>query len=363
MKLRNILIVDDEITHLEAIIDIFEETEPSYQVLQAFNTNTAFDIANKEIPDLIITDWEMPNNSGIELIKKLKSSTNTKDIPVIMCSGKMTSSENLETALKAGAVDYIRKPIDKIELIARTKANLHLADSYTKIKNLNESKDKFFSIIGHDLKGPINSVSSFTFLLKNHIDFITKEEIKTIADDLYKSQDNLYRLLENLLEWSRSQIGLIDFVPKQFNLNELLNENIELLSPQAANKKILISNNTNEDLIICLHKASISTVVRNLISNAIKFTQEHGRIFIEYQKYDKEVVVSVIDNGVGMEEEIIEKIFRIDTKYSTNGTAKEKGTGLGLILCKEFVEKNGGSIWVESKKSDGSKFKFSLPIE
>jgi signal transduction histidine kinase len=229
------------------------------------------------------------------------------------------------------------------------------------LEELNATKDKLFSIIGHDLKGPLNSLTSFSSLLLNHIDKISKEEIKILSQDIDKSLKNLFTLLENLLEWSRSQTGSIDFIPENFDLADVLNENEILLKVQAQNKKITVVNENILDLPVSLHRNSINTVVRNLLSNAIKFTPEGGKVTLNAEASGKNYIISISDTGVGMSEVAIQKLFKIGTKHSTLGTAKEKGTGLGLILCKDFVEKNGGTINVESKEGEGSRFYFTVP--
>jgi signal transduction histidine kinase len=229
------------------------------------------------------------------------------------------------------------------------------------LQQLNATKDKFFSILGHDLKGPLNSLTSFSGLLINHTDSLSKDEIKMLALDLDKSLKNLFALLENLLEWSRSQTGNIEFKPERFDLASVLETNKELLKVQAQNKTIAIENACKAEVVVNAHRHSINTVIRNLISNAIKFTPEGGAIIINAQQAQDEVMVSVADNGIGMTPEVISKLFRIDTKLTTKGTADEKGTGLGLILCKEFIEKNGGRIGVDSKPGEGTVFYFTLP--
>ncbi len=227
------------------------------------------------------------------------------------------------------------------------------------LQEINDTKDKLFSIIGHDLKGPLNSFTAFSSLLINHADKLTKEEIKTLSVDLDKSLKNLMALLENLLEWSRSQTGNIDFKAEEFDLSTMLSENIELLKGQAANKKITLISEYKTGLLAKAHSNSINTVVRNLLSNAIKFTPEGGKITLNIEE-GKQWLVSVTDTGVGMSQATIHSLFELGTKHSTLGTAKEKGTGLGLILCKDFVEKNGGTIGVESVEGKGSKFYFTV---
>jgi signal transduction histidine kinase len=198
-------------------------------------------------------------------------------------------------------------------------------------------------------------------LLINYFDSLSKEEIQTLAKDLDKSLKNLYSLLDNLLEWARSQTGNINFTPEQLDLTSILEENKELLKVQAGNKEISIIQNRTLPLTIFTHKHSITTVIRNLVANSIKFTPAGGKITIDALEREKDVIVSIADTGVGMSEQTIQKLFRIDSKVSTLGTANEKGTGLGLVLCKDFVEKNGGKLWVESKEGAGSTFYFSIP--
>ena len=230
------------------------------------------------------------------------------------------------------------------------------------LQELNQTKDKFFSIISHDLKGPLNSLTSFSHLLINHTESLSKDEIRMLASDLDKSVRNLLTLLENLLEWSRSQTGNIDFTPETFDLHELLEKTRSLLESQAANKNIIISVEKTDECCVNLHKASISTVVRNLAANAIKFTPEGGMVTLSARIDEGRLTLQVADNGLGISQSVMDKLFRLDSKHTTLGTANEKGTGLGLILCREFVEKNGGKIDVQSVVGKGSVFSLTFPI-
>ncbi len=245
--------------------------------------------------------------------------------------------------------------------IALQAAHARVAQQNVQLQNLNATKDKFFSIISHDLKGPLNSFTSFSRMLIDHTDSLTREEIQMLAREINNNLKNLFTLLENLLEWSRSQTGNIEFRPEPFDLRELLVQNRDLLKAQAANKGITIRYDEGEPCITNAHKHSVNTVIRNLISNAIKFTPSSGAITLSIRRETGDFVVSIADTGVGMSPETLKKLFRIDTKYTTQGTANEKGTGLGLILCKDFIEKNGGSIGVESHEGKGSVFFFRLP--
>jgi len=239
--------------------------------------------------------------------------------------------------------------------------NLKVKAQNDELEDLNATKDKFFSIISHDLKGPLNSRTAFSGLLMNHTSSLSTEEIQMLAKDLDNSLKNLFALLENLLQWSRSQTGNIEFKAEEFDLTEMLNDNKKLLEKQAANKNISMEVKNTKPITAKAHPNSISTVIRNLLSNSIKFTNENGQIKMGIVEESNRFVVKIADNGVGMPKDVASKIFRIDTKHSTQGTAKEKGTGLGLILCKEFIEKNGGEIWVKSEEGKGTIFSFSIP--
>lgn len=266
------------------------------------------------------------------------------------------------TVVIAGLVFYLYRSKQKSNQVLQA-ANQKIIQQNTELQQLNATKDKFFSIISHDLKGPLNSLTSFSGLLINYFDSLSKEEIQTLAKDLDKSLKNLFALLENLLEWSRSQTGAIEFKPEAFNVSDLMQENTDLLNAQARVKEITLSYSGSQPIMVMAHKNSVTTVIRNLISNAIKFTPKGGTITLSATRNNEEAFISIADSGVGMSKEVIDKIFRIDAKHSTKGTADEKGTGLGLVLCKDFVEKNNGSIGVQSEEGKGSTFYFTLPAQ
>lgn len=250
----------------------------------------------------------------------------------------------------------------------KQKANSQLQESNEKIsqqneelQELNATKDKFFSIISHDMKGPLNSLTSFSGLIMNHGDALSKEEIKMLATDLDKSVKNLYRMLENLLDWARSQSGRIELKPEDFDVQEEIQKVADVLGPSAENKEIKLDTSQSNAIAVHGDRNTINTVIRNLVSNAIKFTLKDGTVSVITNEWADGVEVEVRDSGVGMPPEVLKKLFRIDEKHSTKGTNNEKGTGLGLILCKEFVEMNGGTIAVESTPGKGSTFRFTIP--
>jgi len=250
-----------------------------------------------------------------------------------------------------------------MDITEKKMAQRKLEQYLEELKELNATKDRFFSIIAHDLKNPFGALKNLSDILYSMYNDFSEEERLEIISEMYKSSNKLYELLENLLTWSRSQRGTIQFNPEETNLKLITNNCVELLKESANNKSIKLQDEVSEELVVNCDVNMITTVVRNLITNAIKFTPENGEITVFAEKTENEVIVAVRDTGIGISDEDKQILFRIDVHHTTIGTSQEKGTGLGLILCKEFVEKHGGKIWVESEIGKGSTFKFTIPIK
>jgi signal transduction histidine kinase len=244
-----------------------------------------------------------------------------------------------------------------------TTINAEIELKNSKLQELNATKDKFFGIIAHDLKNPFNAILGFSNLLITSNNQYNQGQTMEIIGMMHTSAKNAYKLLENLLEWSRSQTGAIDYKPENLILKEFVIENENLCENLAKEKNISISNEIPEDLVVCADQYMLSTILRNLITNAIKFTHKGGNITITSILQDAAITIAVCDTGIGMDEYTRNKLFKINEKISIVGTEQERGTGLGLLLCKEFVEKHGGKIWVESELYRGSNFKFSIPFK
>ena len=258
-----------------------------------------------------------------------------------------------------------------LQIEGKNKTLLKQKDGFqifaTELEKANKTKDKFFSIIAHDLKSPFSALMGFSDLLlesHNEIDSKEREEyIRHIKDGSIKT----FKLLENLLTWAQSQTGKINYTPVEINTEELITEIIELLEEPANNKDIKLISNAEKELLLQADKNMLHTVIRNLVSNAIKFTPKGGEIVVKTQtivfENDQKIVeISVKDSGVGIPPEIRDKLFKITENVTTKGTENESGTGLGLILCQEFVERHGGKIWVESEVGNGSEFLFTIPF-
>lgn len=390
MKQQVILCVDDEVIVLNAIKEqlqqsfgreiIIEVAESADEALEIFNELL---LEGMEFP-VVLADFIMPGTRGDEFLSAFhKKSPLTK---TIMLTGQ-ASIEGVGNAVnRANLYRYISKPWDKEDLVltireaivsfnqesiikAQNAELLELNLSLEKkveertqeLRELNATKDKFFSIIAHDLKNPFNTLMGFTELLRDNFDNFEQKQIKNYIGILFETSRSSYTLLKNLLDWSRSQTGRLIIQPEKVDLNGLVNNVLRLVDLPAKKQNIVIDNNIPTGTFAFADINTVDTIIRNLVSNAVKFTKDEGIIKIESSIGKDEVIVCVADNGVGISEDNLHKLFKIDQSFSTDGTESETGTGLGLVLCKEFVEKNNGKIWVESKPDLGSKFYFSLP--
>ncbi|NJO90673.1 MAG: PAS domain S-box protein [Chloroflexia bacterium] len=248
------------------------------------------------------------------------------------------------------------------DITERKRVEADIKQKNETLSKLNSDKDLFLSIIAHDLKGPFNTVLGFLDLLKKNLHQYDMDKIEKFISIVNTSAHSYFHLLEDLLLWARSQSGRMPYNPQYLNYLQVFQYVSEVLGSIANTKNIKINNIANEEITLWGDLDMLKTVLRNLVSNAIKFNNEGGKVDICAERKEMFVTISVSDDGIGMEPEIITNLFDIRKTISTEGTAKESGTGLGLILCKEFVEKHGGEIWVESEVGKGSVFYFTLPL-
>ena len=236
-------------------------------------------------------------------------------------------------------------------------------DLSVELEKANVTKDKFFSIIAHDLKGPLGNFYALSKMFVDKFEKFTPDKIREMVKQLHTSASQSYKLLENLLDWSRLQLGRMEFKPEPVTVTEVVGANIDLLKTQAQEKELSLVDSTDPGHMVIADRNMLSTVLRNLISNAIKFTPRGGTVTITSAAGDDDGIITatIADTGIGMSADIVASIFDIGTQHTTLGTEKEKGTGLGLCLCREFIDKNEGQLWVESTPGNGSQFSFSLP--
>lgn len=359
-KISTILLVDDVAANLKLLGEIL--ITEGYKIRQVSSGRQALKVAEKESVDLILLDIMMPDMDGYEVCRQLKNNHGLKDIPVIFISA-LNDTGNIVKALVSGGVDYINKPFQAQEVLARVRTHLKLRCQSKKLIELNATKDRFFSIIAHDLRGPLGGIMGLTEIMADVNQYFTDEERIEMMADLSISARNTFNLLENLLEWSQMDRGFTEFKPKKLNLLDVVAECIGIVSEPAKVKMIgLTAQITNESLVYA-DENMLLTVIRNLLSNAIKFTPKGGAVSISAKAAENNrMVVSVKDTGIGMKEELRSNLFRIDANTKRPGTEGEQSTGLGLLLCKEFVEKQGGEIWVKSSPNQGSVFNFTVPF-
>lgn len=369
-----ILIVDDIPENLQLLGNVLREA--NYRVAFATSGKQALTILNTIVPDLILLDITMPEMDGFSVCSKIKEIEKLQNVPVLFLTAH-TNKDDVVKGFELGAVDYITKPFNSQELKARIKTHLDLKKSKEKIlkqyeelntlnKELQElitSRDQFYSIIAHDLRSPFNTILGFLQLILEDYYSMTDEDKYQFINNIYTSAQNLHNLLEKLLSWIRSQTGRLKLNPENFDLNFLVNEILPLYHSGFEKKNINYNFYPTDNLIVFADTDTVSTVIRNLISNAIKFTPQNGRITMRTYSENDFAIFSINDTGMGMSPEDLEKLFIPGKKVVKLGTEKETGTGLGLILTKEFVEKNNGKIWVESKLNVGTTFYFSVPLK
>ncbi|MGX1928632.1 hybrid sensor histidine kinase/response regulator [Flagellimonas sp. 2504JD4-2] len=362
-----ILAVDDEQLNLELIRFILERNDYLYEGTS--DDDYFFELLEQRKPDLILLDVIMPRIEGFELCEKIKSFEEYRDIPIIFLTGKVNVKDKVK-GFEVGGVDYVTKPFNEQELVARIQTHVELVRAKNQIeqqaKNLKQSndlKDRMFSIIGHDLRSPLSAAKlKMDFIMRGIIDPKDDKFLDETVYDLLKTMDEALNLLQNLLGWAKSESDQIQMIPEKLNLNDLVEQTFRLLKLGSDHKNIAMQNNVPEELFAYADNNMIKTVLRNILSNAIKFTPVEGVIKINSKQSKDHVVIEVEDNGNGIPKEDIKKILNPNEHFSKLGTEKEPGTGLGLILCQNFVNKNGGDLKIRSKVGEGSTFYFDLPV-
>ena len=250
------------------------------------------------------------------------------------------------------------------DITERKQAESTIKRQNDQLRELNAAKDKFFSIIAHDLKSPFQGFLSVTQMIATDVNSFSAEELSLIGNNMHQSANNLFELLKNLLEWAQMQKGSMNFQPKELSFTRLIARNVETIKERSRQKSITVINNVQGNIIVFADEVMINSVLLNLLSNAVKFTHHKGEVSIKAKiTEDQMVEISISDTGVGMTKSLVEKLFLIGEKTGSKGTDGELSTGLGLLLCKEFIEKNGGKIWVDSEVGKGSIFYFTVPYK
>jgi len=375
-----ILIVDDQPSNLKVMASVLSE---DYIISIANNGTNALKMLEKGKPDLILLDIMMPLMDGYQVCEKVKENSKLCDIPIIFLTAKSEIAD-IARGFGCGAVDYITKPFNAEEVKIRVGNHLKLYHYQSQLKKLNHElslsqeelkksnsllekanteKDLLFSIISHDIRNPLTAVSGYGEMLLNQIKANDLEGIEDYAKHIIVSAKRIGDLLEQLFSYAQSKNHLLHFEPMQLNLRDVVTEIFLFCNEVAIQKSIHLAHKIPGDMQVFADNYMINTVLRNLIGNALKYSLPEGSITVLARKADNQTIVTVIDEGIGMSSEILENLFLFDKKNGRKGTFGETSTSLGLILCKEFVEKHGGTIWVESTEHKGSAFSIALPDE
>lgn len=424
MKKDLILIVDDSPVQKRLLQSILESN--NYEVISAKDGEEALAMVDQVSPSLIITDIIMPNMDGYELCRQLRMrkinnvpiilltilSNSDEMIRGLTCGAdcfinkpyneeylitlvdktikgrKQINEMHSEILLPVTVADTehfisvnpkrtisfmisaYESALNKNKELLNTRVKLktvnghlgELSEERLKLSEQNTKKDKLFSIIAHDLKSPFVGFLGLTEIMANRVEECTKDEILTFSREMHENAKNLFKLLQNLLDWALIQKDAMEFNPIEINLKDVISDNIRYFHQSSAQKGIDILIDVPQNQKIYADKEMLNSVLRNLLSNGLKFTEKKGKIIITSKESENGMIeVKLCDNGIGMSTELCDRLFRVGEKVGRKGTAGEDSTGLGLLLCVEFIEKCGGRIWAESVEGVGSTFYFTLP--
>lgn len=319
----------------------------------------AIEIASKFKPEVILSDINLGSGiNGIEAVSRIKEK---QDVPVVY----LTAYDDNKTLNEAGITEpyaYLLKPLQERELQIALSIAIYKHQSEKKIKEALALNNRFMSLISHDLKDPFNSILGMSELMLDEEEDFSKDRAYPLLKSIHKTAKNAFDLLNNLLDWSRNQRGENTFHPTKVNIHEPIYEAFLTTNQSAKNKSISLAITTDEHIIADIDVNMIKTVIRNLLSNAVKFTSANGQINISAKKGQDNVLIQIDDTGIGMNKKTRKNLFKIEESQSSKGTEGERGSGFGLMLCKEFVEKHGGDISVKSKLGKGSSFLVKLPL-
>lgn len=353
-----ILIVDDT---PENLLIIAKTLEPEgYEMRFSQDGMNALSIAKEVDFDLIVLDIMMPNMDGFEVCRRLKADPATTHIPVIFITAK-TDIESIIKGFNIGGVDYLTKPFNINELRVRVSTHLKLRLRELELQKLNATKDKFIAIIAHELKIPLGGIKGFVTALNEQFENFSIADIRENITLVKEAIENLSALVENLLNWSNLQVGHSLYCPNKLELNSIIYEMVHLYDSYAAHKEISLNFQMQGSFWVYADIAMLEIVLRNLMSNAIKYGRKKGFVRIIVIEQEKDVLITIEDNGIGITDEKLQKLFRLDNAIKETGTNGEVGTGMGLILAKEYVERHNGRIWIKSAIEKGTQVYFTLP--
>lgn len=357
-----VLIVDDVPTNVMLVQAILKKE--GYTLLTTDSGAKALRLAQDKHPNLILLDIMMPEMDGYEVLQHLKSNPDTNDIPVIIMSA-LSDMQSIVKGYQLGATEYVTKPFQREELVKRVAHRYELF-SIKRIKqeleNTIESRDTLYSVIAHDLRSPLGSLKMMNNAILMMVDKSQiSNEVYEMLQMMNKTSEEIFLLLDNLLKWAKNRLNKQSIYKQPVDINSIIDSTAEIFVPMAAQKGITISvQNMDSELMGVVDIDMLKTIVRNILSNAIKFSYDKGIITVSSRVEGEFVIVSIKDSGKGIKKEDQDKLLKQNTHFTSYGTNNEKGSGLGLMLCKDFVELHGGKLWFESEERKGTTFFFSL---
>ncbi|MDH6342873.1 two-component system sensor histidine kinase/response regulator [Parabacteroides sp. PFB2-12] len=357
-----VLVVDDVPTNVMLVQAILKKE--GYTILTCDNGPKALEIAEEQHPHLILLDIMMPEMDGYEVLQHLKSNPETNDIPVIIMSA-LSDMQSIVKGYQLGAIEYVTKPFQREELLKRVAHRFELF-SIKRIKleleNTIESRDTLYSVIAHDLRSPLGSLKMMINAVLLMVDKKTVgSEVYEMLQMINKTSEEVFLLLDNLLKWAKNRLKRQTLYRQQIDINSIIASTSDIYVAMAKQKGVsIVLEGLDSKLAGSVDIDMLKTVVRNLISNALKYSLEGGTITISSRSEGDYVIVSVKDTGVGIKKEDQSKLLKQNTHFTTYGTGNEKGSGLGLMLTKDFVELHDGELWFESEENKGTTFHFSM---
>ncbi len=373
-----ILIIDDNPTNLNVLFEYLEES--GFEVSVAQNGRSALEQVAQIRPDLILLDIMMPDIDGFEICRTLKKRPDTNAIPIIFMTALTDATDKIKGFL-AGGSDYITKPLQYEEVLARITAHLklHSAEQQTQafqraldeqtrllaekdrqLEELNACKQTFFGYISSELQNPLNSLLGFTRVLLENIDHYSKEQVKSDMLRVQAAAERLQSQHENLMMWSKLQRGSLEFAPGLINVEELVVYNLIFFAPLAKQKHIVLQSDVQSVVLAHADYEMVNAIIRNLLSNALKFTDNGGKVSISAIEHDDLVELFIADSGLGMSVEQVHLLLHHHTACPDSDDEKKR-VGLGLMLCKSLIERCGGTLRIETQLSKGTTFIFTLP--
>ncbi len=352
----HILIVDDQPINTAALKKILSQIE-GIKFSEAVNAEQALEAIKSDIPDIILLDVLMPGMDGFELCVKIKKDPAAASIPVIFITS-LNDAESIERAFDSGGIDYISKPFNPREVKSRVRAHLGVKLSSDRIAALSAWKDRLLTILSHDMRGPVGNLSVYTQMLETELGEVSpyfSDRFKRIKNSISSVTD----LMENLIQWSVTHREGASVQAEKFNLKSLIEGCLSAYGVYAADKNIGLKSDFTDNIEITADRRLIEIIVRNFIRNAIKFTAS-GSVCVKASLDGNLITISVEDTGTGMDSEAVSRIIEGRAVYSTTGTMKEKGSGVGLMICKDLAAVCGGKISVKSRPGEGSEFIFTF---